>query len=414
MLHPSTTYRTLKKSYSKNLPEYRAIRNKYYPEFVYEKKPGILKDEIPVFTFHSVEPYRFEEQLYFLSRNHYQTLNADTFYKCLIGSQPIPENAIVLTFDDGWGSLWAVAYPLLKKYSFCAVCFLIPGLIRESDGYYPNLEDFWNEKATLDEITSREKGTELLCSWQEIQKMGEAEIIDFQSHSMYHSLIFTSPVIEDFIHPGFDFHSMNLNVPVFRDNGVDRIVRNASLGMPVYANEPRMSGKKRYHDDIGLRMECLKYVKENGGIDYFKKRSWRKKLYFIVSEYRKKYGQVMKFESEEEQRENIFTDLSESKRMIEKFIRGRIVNHLCYPWWSGSDLAVEMSQKAGYLTNFWGIDKERRTTNRVGDDPYRVSRFLGDDYLFRLPGEGRKSLRKIMEEKLIMNYKGFINKISQG
>ena len=122
----------------------------------------------------------------------------------------------------------------------------------------------------------------------------------------------------------------------------------------------------------------------------------------------------MQFESEEEQKENIFTDLLESKRVMEKVLVGKIVNHLCYPWWAGSSLSMEISKKAGYLTNFWGIDEKRRSTNRVGDDPYRVSRFLGDDYLFRLPGEGRKSLRKILEEKLLMNYKGFLKKISQG
>ena len=408
MFQTSTAYRTIKKSYSKNLPEYLAIRNKYYPEFVFEKSPKTLKNEIPVFTLHSVEPYRFEEQLDFLSKNHYQTLDADTFYECIIGSKSVPENAIVLTFDDGWGSVWSVAYPLLKKYRFCAVCFLIPGLIRESDCHYPNLEDFWNGKATLEEITRRERSMKPLCTWHEIRKMDEAGIIDFQSHSMYHSLIFTSPVIEDFIHPGFDFHSMNLNVPMFRENGSENIFRNAQLGMPVYSNEPRMSGRKRYFDDIGLRTECIKYVNENGGIDYFNNRDWRKKLFSIASEFRKTYGQVVKFESEEEQRENIFSDLSESKKIIEKKVTGTSVKHLCYPWWAGSSLSIEISKKAGYLTNFWGIDKKRRTTNRVGDDPYRISRFLGDDCLFRLPGEGRKPFRKILEEKLSMNYKGFI------
>jgi len=411
MFDPSTAYRTFKRSYSKNLPDYSAIRNKYYPEFVFERNPRALKNEIPVFTLHSVEPSRFEEQLYFLSKNHYQTLNADGFYECLIGYKSIPENAIVLTFDDGWESVWTVAYPLLKKYGFCAVCFLIPGLIRESDGCSPNLEDFWNGKATLEEIIRRERSMEALCTWQEIRKMGEAGIIDFQSHSMYHSLIFISPVIEDFIHPGFDFHPMNLNVPMFRENGTENIFRIAQPGMPIYMNEPRMSGGKRYFDDIGLRMECIKYVNENGGMDYFNSRNWRKKLFSIASEYREKHGQVMQFESEEERRENIHADLSESKRIIENALEGKSVKHLCYPWWAGSGLSIEISQKVGYLTNFWGIDKKRRTTNRVADDPYKISRFLGDDYLFRLPGEGRKPLRKILEEKLSMNYKGFIKKL---
>ena len=240
--------------------------------------------------------------------------------------------------------------------------------------------------------------------------MDETGIIDFQSHSLYHSLIFTSPVIGDFIHPGFDFHSMNLNVPIFLENGKENIFRNGQPGMPIYANAPRMSGKKRYFDDIGLREECIKYVNDNGGNDYYKNRNWRRKLFSVVSVYREKHGQFMQFESEEEQRESIFIDLSESKRIIENVLPGKTVNHLCYPWWAGSGLSTEISKKAGYLTNFWGIDEKRRSTNRVGDDPYRASRFLGDDYLFRLPGEGRKPLRKILEEKVNLNYKGFIKK----
>jgi len=411
MFEPSTAYLSFKKSYSKNLPEYLAIRNKYYPEFVFEKKPRGLKNEIPVFTFHSVEPHRFETQLDFLSRNDYQTLNADTFYECLTGARPVPENAIVLTFDDGWGSVWAVAYPLLKKYRFCAVCFLIPGLMRMSDRDYPNLEDFWSGKSTLEEITRREMSMDPLCTWQEIRKMDEAGVIDFQSHSMYHSLIFTTPFIKDFIHPKYDFHTMNLNVPIFLENGTENIFRNAQLGMPIYAHEPRMSGKKRYYDDVGLRMECIRYVKKNGGVDYFNNRNWRKKLFSLISEYRKAHRHAIQYESDDEQRESIFFDLSESKRVMEKELNGKTVNHLCYPWWAGSPLSIELSKKARYLTNFWGIDEKRRTTNRVGDDPYRTCRFLGDDYLFRLPGEGRKPLRKILEEKLFMNYKGFINKL---
>jgi hypothetical protein len=53
---------------------------------------------------------------------------------------------------------------------------------------------------------------------------------------------------------------------------------------------------------------------------------------------------------------------------------------------------------------------ERRTTNRVGDDPYKISRLLGDEFIFRLPGEGRKSLPEVIEDKFLLNYKGFMKK----
>lgn len=411
VFNSKTVYKKLYKSYTKNLPEYLAFRNKYYPDFVYERNPKTLQNEIPIFTLHSVEMDRFEKQLQFLSRNGYQTLTADHFYECLIGIKPVPERAIVLTFDDGWKSTWTVAYPLLKKYSFQAVCFIIPGLIKEDNLYYPNLDDYWAGKATLDKIIDRKRTVDLLCTWQEISLMHENRTVDFQSHTMYHILIFTSPVIEDFIHPSFDFHHKKFNVPILKNNGTENITREVEYGVPIYENQPRFSNKRRYFDDVNIRNICVEYVNNQGGGIFFKKSNWRKILTGFVDEYRRKYGDTGYFESEEEQREYLYKDLKESKRTIEKKIEGKTVNHLCYPWWVGCDLSIELSKKAGYLTNFWGIDKESRTRNRVGDDPYRVSRLLSDDYIFRLPGEGRKPLRKIMEEKFSLHYIEFLKRL---
>ena len=391
MFRSTNAYRKISRGYSKNFPEYLAFRYKRYPEFVYDQRPKPLKNEIPVFTLHSVEPTRFEEQLEYLSKNGYQTTDADHLYEFIAGIKPVPEQTIVLTFDDGWRNLWDVVYPLLKKYKFQAVSFIIPGLIKETDIDHTNIEP--------------------LCTWQEIKIMHENKTIDFQSHTMYHSLIYTSPEIEDFVNPSFDYHKMNFNVPLFLDNGMEMISRKAELGMPIYENAPRFSGKNRYFDDAGIRKLCIEHVKHNGGVGFFKKPFWRKTLNDIVSEYRKIHATTGYYESEQEKEEKLYTDLLESKKTIERKLPRKIVSHLGYPWWVGSDLAIEISKKAGYRTNFWGVIEERRTTNRAGDDPYRISRLLGDECIFRLPGKGRKSLRKIMKEKFIINYmrlmKGF-------
>lgn len=406
-----TFYKNIKNSYKKNLPELFGLWNKYYPDFVYEKKYEHIKNEIPVFTLHSVEYDKFNEQLQFLSKNGYQTLTADHLFECVIGSKEIPDRAIVLTFDDGCESIWRVAYPLLKKYGYHAVSFIIPGLIIENISYYPNLEDLWNGLAKAEDVSGRIGNRDPLCTWAEIQRMHESGVIDFQSHTMYHSLIFTSPVIDDFMNPSFECYMKNFNVPLFQDAGIDNIERNADLGMLIYKNEPRFSDKLRYFDDEELRKKCVDYVRINGGESYFKKKNWRKGLLGIVGEYRNKYGELGHYESEEEQKEILYKDLCESKQTIEEKLSGKIVNHICYPWWVGSDLSIKISKKAGYLTNFWGMVPERRSRNRIGDDPYRVSRLLGDEFIFRLPGVGRKSLLEIIEKKITLNYKGFIKKL---
>ena len=298
MFRFTNAYRKISKGYSKNIPEYLAFRYKRYPEFVYDQRPKPLKNEIPVFTFHSVEPTRFEEQLEYLKKNGYQATNADHFYEFIAGIKPVPENTIVLTFDDGWRNLWEVAYPLLKKYGFQAVSFIIPGLIKETNNCYQNIEP--------------------LCTWQEIRIMHENKTIDFQSHTMYHSLIFTSPEIEDFINPSFEYHKMNFNVPIFLDNGIENISRKAELGTPIYKNAPRYSGIKRYFDDVGVRKLCVEHVKSNGGLNFFKKPFWRKILHDIVREYNETNKTTEYYESEQEKEEKLYTDLLESKKPLKE------------------------------------------------------------------------------------------------
>ncbi|RKY92690.1 polysaccharide deacetylase [candidate division KSB1 bacterium] len=393
----------LKWSYRKNTPDIEALIRRGYPDFVFDSTPKSLKNEIPVFVFHSVKAEKLEEQLEFLYKNGYQTLSADEFYEVITCSKPVLEQVVLLTFDDGRGSLWTVAYPLLKKYGFQAVSFIIPGCIDEDTNCSPNLEDVWAGRISLHQIENRDFGSNPLCNWEEIRQMHASGIIDFQSHTMYHSLIFTSQRVVDFINPAFDFYLFsNINVPVFTVNGMDNVKREAEWGTPIYDSEPRMSPRRRYFDDEELRNRCIEYVKERGGADFFNTPGWRKELYKYFRKTRNQLSSKGYFETAEHQREAIFKDLYDSKILIEKKLPGKTVNHLCYPWFIGSGLAVEMSKKAGYLSNFWGIMFGRRST-RLEHNPYRIIR-LEDKYLLRLPGTGRRSLREILGEKFLENY----------
>jgi peptidoglycan/xylan/chitin deacetylase (PgdA/CDA1 family) len=68
---------------------------------------------------------------------------------------PPPKNTIVMIFDDGIGSLWSTAFPLLKKYGMKAVCFIVSHLIEVSNERYPTFEEYRQGKAALSEIINR-------------------------------------------------------------------------------------------------------------------------------------------------------------------------------------------------------------------------------------------------------------------
>ena len=77
-------------SYRKNKDDFRALLLGIYPKFVYRRVDKIQAGEIPIFTFHSVEPKYFEYQLRYLAENNYRTLKADELYNIIIGKKGCP------------------------------------------------------------------------------------------------------------------------------------------------------------------------------------------------------------------------------------------------------------------------------------------------------------------------------------
>ena len=150
---------TLKESYRKNRGDLHGLLFGHYPSFVLNRRVQCIENEVIVFAFHSVEPERFERQLRYLNENGYHVLeSADTMQACLQGAQPISPRSVLLTFDDGWESLSTVAFPLLQRYGFHAVSFIVPTFV----------------------------GRPHFCTWEQLQEMQRSGVIDVQSHTLFH------------------------------------------------------------------------------------------------------------------------------------------------------------------------------------------------------------------------------------
>jgi len=65
---------------------------------------------------------KFEKQLNFLKENSYETL---TFNDLMRNNIKDWSKKIILTFDDGYEDNYTILFPLLKKYGFKAVIFLV-------------------------------------------------------------------------------------------------------------------------------------------------------------------------------------------------------------------------------------------------------------------------------------------------
>lgn len=405
----------------------RALVHRSFPQFVSDSSVADLGNSIPVFCFHAVGQ-EFEKLLKHLQRNGYTTLSGDELIDGLASTENFTkyQKPVVLTFDDGWRSTWTIAYPLLKRYGFHAISFLVPTWMNE---YSPSrtIDDVTGADAAQ-EIADLERQTPYL-SWSEAQAMQADGVFEFQSHSMTHDTVFTSSKIVDFVNPSF--HRVPHKIPLMADMPLDPWQRSQALGMPLHTVAPRLTGAQRFPHNESLRQACLATVRESGGEQFFARPDWRTKLESVVAKHNDTAGGGQP-DSAEQRDAAIRRELLESKQAIEAKLDAE-VRHFCFPFYAGSEIASEISAEVGYASNHWGwmpssdkrtpyygrehlyaaIDEtdystgetlENRRTNRVGDNPFRIVRVPGD-YIERLPGDGRSSLLSMFIRKCVRNLK---------
>lgn len=137
-----------------------------------------MRTSLPLLTFHAIDDrpsvISFPTQLFQhaverLWRGGYRTLRLEEAATMLRQREPFPERSVVITFDDGFQSVYDLAFPILRRYHMSATVFLTVGC-----------------KATLDpeERLPVWEGRAMLA-WNEIREMYR-EGIDFGAHTLTH------------------------------------------------------------------------------------------------------------------------------------------------------------------------------------------------------------------------------------
>ena len=96
---------------------------------------------LPALTFHaiddrssviSISPQVVRDGIARLHANGYRTLSLLEAVDCLRRSTPFPDLAFVITFDDGYQTVYEEAFPVLQRYGVLATVFLTVGEKREA------------------------------------------------------------------------------------------------------------------------------------------------------------------------------------------------------------------------------------------------------------------------------------------
>ena len=134
-----------------------------------EQKYKTASVEIPVLMYHiliegqndsiSVDPDRFREHMLALKTSGYHTITDYDLIHFLEKGSSLPENPILITFDDGYKSNYTEAYPILKELGMKATIYVITSRVFEEE----TILDGELEKITWNDAREME-GTVLIQS----------------------------------------------------------------------------------------------------------------------------------------------------------------------------------------------------------------------------------------------------------
>ena len=89
----------------------------------------------PAPTDDSVSDTLFAEHMRALSKRGYSPCSVDEYVKCLSGNGKIKERTFLITFDDGYQSIYKYAFPVLRKMGWSATVFLVTGLLGKTSSW---------------------------------------------------------------------------------------------------------------------------------------------------------------------------------------------------------------------------------------------------------------------------------------
>ena len=152
------------------------------------EKP-FTRNVIPIVALHGIEPgpsgayelgtAEFDYLCGVLKALGYKTITLLEMLAYLDSGKKLPEKPVILTSDDGYYSIYAYAFPILKKYNFRMTVFLVTGLVGNS-----------NKDRHLNEFDLGKPGIpeRSMLIWPEVVAMAKYGI-EFQSHTVTHRKI---------------------------------------------------------------------------------------------------------------------------------------------------------------------------------------------------------------------------------
>lgn len=107
----------------------------------------------------SVTADELRGHLQYFKDNQFQVIGLDVLIQHLKQNTVIPQNAVVITFDDSYENNFTTAHPILREFGYPYTIFISPGSIDKGDGP--------------------------LLNWQQVKQMSDEGVL-VANHAMWH------------------------------------------------------------------------------------------------------------------------------------------------------------------------------------------------------------------------------------
>jgi len=117
-----------------------------------------------------VSQKKFRAQVKYLLDHGYTTLLFSDLRKAYRGETPLPEKAVLITFDDGYENNYLNAWPVLKELGAKGNIFVVFNTIGSVNSWHNPASEAWVNMATL----------------AQLREMQDSGVIEYGSHTMNH------------------------------------------------------------------------------------------------------------------------------------------------------------------------------------------------------------------------------------
>jgi len=189
-----------------------------------------------------VTPEVLERQMQYLEENGYTTITCKQLAAYLHEGEALPPRPVLITFDDGWRSVFLHAFPVLQRHRMKATVFLITAMVGKMEA--------------LTDPVQAIAGLGAYLSWDEVREMAESGLVRFESHT--HNLHFA----DSRRRAGMDIVSREYLLEDLQES--IRLIEQATGYRPVAFAYPYGHYRKSYEDSLERTGISLAFTTRSG------------------------------------------------------------------------------------------------------------------------------------------------------